>query len=523
MDKHYRTVRTVEAQGAGATSDMHEFRMTPYSNGTTVLMTVYQPRPYDLTTNPRFNIESGMGWIVEGVFQEIEIDTGRLVFEWRSLDHVDPSQAWTLPGSTDTSGTGLDEKKPWDYFHLNSIDKNADGDYLISARHTSAIYKLSGKDGSIMWQLGGNSPSFEQVNFQFSYQHHARWILENDTHTQFSFYDNGGNGYNRTGNFSHGWIIEIDHEAKTATKIKEWGAPEAKGGLLSTSQGNMQMLPNGGCHIGWGEHAYFSEHTADGTTVMYAQVAKRSSNVMVYRSGKYNWTGEPLTNPALWTYSLSEQDNTAFWVSWNGATKVRSWNFYAGLTASGPWEYVGNISKTGFETEYHIRGFAPWSYAEAVDGDGKALGTSVIAKTFVPSQSLRASCGDRGCDHAKRVDTEHQVPYEATFQVAALSTERGYNTSHYYEDLSDTEDDDDASPDHTTAFARLLLIFAAATIGLCLWKRSSLQRMMDAAVRRSLARSGYGRYKQVRQKEDAEGFDSNSWLSSGYSTPELLS
>ena len=36
---------------------------------------------------------------------------------------------------------------------------------------------------------------------------------------------------------------------------------------------------------------------------MYAKVADRASNVMIYRSNKYNWTAQPLTKPALWTYS----------------------------------------------------------------------------------------------------------------------------------------------------------------------------------------------------------------------------
>ena len=176
MDRNYRIVKTIESSGAGASSDMHEFKMTPYSDGTTALMTVYQPRQYDLTTNPRFNIRNGMGWIVEGVFQEVDIETGAVLFEWRSLDHVDPGLSWTLPGTTDTSGDGLHEQTPWDYFHINSVDKNEDGDYLISARHVSAIYKLSGVDGSIMWEMGGMNPTFEQTNFNFSYQHHARWV-----------------------------------------------------------------------------------------------------------------------------------------------------------------------------------------------------------------------------------------------------------------------------------------------------------------------------------------------------------
>ena len=445
MDQSYRTIKTVEASGAGASSDMHEFRFTPHSDGTSALLTVYQPRQYDLTTNPRFNVKGGMGWVVEGVFQEIEIDTGRLIFEWRSLDHIDPGEAWTLPSGSDTSGDGLHEQSPWDYFHLNSIDKNQEGDYLISARHVSALYRLSGKDGSIMWQMGGANPSFEQTNFVFSYQHHVRWVSENSTHEVISFYDNGSNTFNSTAQFSHGWIIVIDKQAQTATKTMEWGAPEPEGGLMSGSQGNMQLLPNGGCHIGWGEHSYFSEHLADGTCVQYGKLALRASNVMIYRSNKYNWTALPETKPALWTYSKfgtignrDREQKMVFYVSWNGATEVRSWNFYTSDSPSGPWEFVASENKTGFETTHRSRAYREWAYAEALDAQDRVLMDSVIARTFVPSPGLRKHCGAGFCDRSRKVrkeDNDH-VAYQAHIDVEEqyLSPNRGFNTTHYYRD-----------------------------------------------------------------------------------------
>ncbi|THZ82942.1 hypothetical protein D6C84_05363 [Aureobasidium pullulans] len=448
MDKHYRIVKTVESSGAGASSDMHEFRLTPYSNGTTALMTVYQPRQYDLTTNPKFQIQNGMGWIVEGVFQEIEIDTGRVVFEWRSTDHLDPSLTYTFPGRTDTSGNGLTEKTPWDYFHINSIDKNQDGDYLISARHMAAIYKLSGVDGSIMWEMGGANPTFHQTNFNFSSQHHARWVSENETHTILTFYDNASNGFNRTDKFSHGYVVSIDHIANTATMIKEYGAPESSGGMLSGSQGNMQILPNGNVHLGWGEHPYFSEHTADGSAVMYAKVAYRASNVMIYRSHKFPWVGQPLTKPALWTYSKTndEKSGMVFYVSWNGATEIASWNFYASANRSGPFNLVGNTKKTGFETTMRYNNVTTWGFAEALDKDGNALERSVIQKTFVPSVTLRDSCDEWACGKAEPIRDEdaHYDPYS---QVKAeyLSNNRGFNTSAYYAELPETAAEHEAA------------------------------------------------------------------------------
>jgi len=523
MDKNYRIVKTIESSGAGASSDMHEFKMTPYTDGTTALMTVYQPRQYDLTTNPRFNIQNGMGWIVEGVFQEVDIETGNVLFEWRSLDHVDPGMSWTLPSSTDTSGDGLHEQSPWDYFHINSVDKNEDGDYLISARHVSAIYKLSGVDGSIMWEMGGNNPTFEQTNFNFSYQHHARWVYENTTHTILSFYDNGSNTFNATGKFSHGWIISLDHIANTATKIAQWGAPEPAGGLLSGSQGNMQLLPDGNCHIGWGEHAYFSEHTSDGTPVMYAKVAERASNVMIYRSNKYNWTAQPLTKPALWTYSRigNRRSGMRFYVSWNGATEVASWNFYASNSSSGTFELIGNATKTGFETEYAFPAVALWTYAEAVDVYGRALERSVTQRTFIPSPGLVPFCDNRGCNTAEKTPEENATAYNTSVHVDQryLSPNRGFDTTHYYQDSPN-------SIVHKTlqvgsivaiAVAALVVLGVIAIVGLRslgsdkpghdensvlpVWLTERVNELRQGLGRTELGSRVLGRYSRLEEKE----------------------
>ncbi|KAK0948096.1 hypothetical protein LTR29_000620 [Friedmanniomyces endolithicus] len=535
MDQNYRVVRTVDSSGAGASGDMHEFKMTPFSNGTTVLMTVYQPRQYDLTVNPRFNVERGMGWVVEGVFQEVEIETGRLVFERRSLDHVDPGLSWTMPGTTDTSGDGLDEETPWDYFHVNSIDKDIEGDYLISARHVSAIYKLSGEDGHIMWQMGGNAATIHTTNFVFSYQHHARWISENATHTTLSFYDNGSNSYNQTNIFSHGWIVSIDHVTATATMIQEWGAPEPEGGLLSGSQGSMQMLPNGGCHIGWGEHAYLSEHTVDGSAVMYGKLADRASNVMIYRSNKYNWTGTPETKPALWTYSKAGS-RMAFFVSWNGATEVQSWNFYTADNASGNYSLVGNARKAGFETEFHAPAMKQWAYAEALDADGRPLSASVVARTFEPSASLAQYCNDRGCDHSQQTDDDNLVPYETDFSVADryLSPQRGFNTQSYYAEVPSNHtgtfnkaETGSTKKSSATLTREAVLVaigaligFGTMTLGILIHSQGLFQRLeplADSISRRtgrwtdSVSRSAFGsrvlgRYTRVREKE-VEGLE----------------
>ncbi|KAL6231327.1 hypothetical protein BDW75DRAFT_233699 [Aspergillus navahoensis] len=415
MDSHYHIVKTVVPGGGMAASDMHEFKLI--NNGQTALMTVYQQRQFDMSI---WNIKGGMGWLMESVFQEIDVESGKVLFEWRSLDHVDPSVSYTYPGHTDTSGTGLEPRSPWDYFHINSVDKNADGDYIISSRHTCAIYKISGRDGSIIWTLHGANPTFENTNFSFSQQHDARWLSENSTHTLLSLYNNGFNGFNRTHDYSSGMIILIDHVNKTATQLHDY-APQNHD-MISSSQGNMQVLPNGNIFMGWGNNAYVSEHDAEGNLLLWGYIDK--GNIMNYRAQKFQWEGNPTDIPALWTYSKSSDRSasTTFYVSWNGATRVKHWQFYGSNNSTGNYTLLGKTPKDGFETTYIVPGFFRYTYAEALDMKGKVLGKSREHFTFTPSPVLQAYCEETNCENTQA----YGVPGEEGAQ--ALIPEAGLNT-----------------------------------------------------------------------------------------------
>ena len=431
MDERYRVVQTVEAVGSAPTTDMHEFRLI--NKGKTALVTIYQPRQYDLG---KFGIGPGLGWVQDSLFQEIDVESGELLFEWRALDHIAPSFSYTCIDCTDTSGNGLTRDTPWDFFHINSIDKNLDGDYLISARHVAAVYKISGKDGSIIWQLNGANPTFRNANLHFSSQHHALWVQENQTHTVISLFDNASNTFNITNRESRGMLIGINHVKRTATKLREWLAPEEKG-VLSGSQGNMQILPNRNVFIGWGDHAFYSEHLDSGEAVMYAKLAYWGSDVMMYRCNKYPWTGRPLTAPALWTYSRTGTNDSSlmFYVSWNGATEVHSWNFYTANAASGPWTMTGTQRRTGFETEYQVPFMREWAFAEAVDRSGVPLKRASVIRTFVPSDLIVDGCNDRGCNAIPPLAADEEfdksmpaVPNRGQNYTA----DRGYDTARYY-------------------------------------------------------------------------------------------
>ena len=412
--------------GGMASSDMHEFKLI--NDGRTALMTVYQQRQFDMSP---WNIKTGVGWVMESVFQEVDVETGRVLFEWRSLDHVDPSLSYTYPDHTDTSGTGLDPSSPWDYFHINSIDKNKDGDYLISSRHTCAVYKISHKDGSIMWRLHGENPTFSNINFSFSQQHDARWLFENTTHTMLSVYNNGYNGYNKTHSQSSGMLLLLNHVNNTAVQVRDYVAPGSKG-LLSSSQGNMQMLSNRHVVMGWGNNAYVSEHDAHGNLVLWGYFSK-DPGFMNYRAQKFLWDGNPTDVPALWTYAKtpSPSSPTTFYTSWNGATRVQSWRFYGAQNATGPFVRLNNgTAKTGFETSYTYAHFYPWTYAEALDAHGHVLSKSAHTYTFVPSPELQPYCDTLSCGDADSYGYPGEVRSQPSIPPMGVSTVPWIDPSH---------------------------------------------------------------------------------------------
>ena len=74
------------AAGNGYQADLHEFRITPRG---TAFITVYNHIPYDLSSlgGP------ANGTVIDGVAQEMDVATGKVVWEWHSIDHVPLSES----------------------------------------------------------------------------------------------------------------------------------------------------------------------------------------------------------------------------------------------------------------------------------------------------------------------------------------------------------------------------------------------------------------------------------------------
>ena len=116
------------------------------------MITIYYEVPADLTS-----IGGPVdGRLVTGFVQEVDVATGEVVFEWRSREHVPLSESTV---------TNLTAAGNVDYFHLNSIAVDRDGHLLLSARHTSCVYKINRRTGKVIWRLGGKDSDFTRRDF----------------------------------------------------------------------------------------------------------------------------------------------------------------------------------------------------------------------------------------------------------------------------------------------------------------------------------------------------------------------
>lgn len=396
MDSNYSAINTVRTGGNAPPADQHEFNVI--NNGASALVTAYGQVPYDLTS---LNVTSGIGWVLNCMFQEVDVATGVVLFQWSAIDHVPISDSMIALGSTDVSGTGASPRSPFDYFHLNAVDKLPSGDYLISSRHVSTVYCISAIDGSITWRLSSQRQSdFNVTGFTFGFQHDARFVSQNSTHMVVSIYDNGSNGFANVNNQSAGMLIALNMNTKVATLEQQYLWPFTNG-LLSASQGNLQLIGNistGNKFMGGGSWPAVAEFTNDGTAVFAASMNNGlQGDVMSYRAYTFNWTSTPAnTVPAAYAYSMSSNSSTTVYVSWNGATEVASWRVY-GATNIVNLAIIGSVNRTGFETMFTSSRHYTYTLVEALDSSGNGIRNSSVTPVFVPSVRLAPACNSQQC------------------------------------------------------------------------------------------------------------------------------
>jgi hypothetical protein len=278
-DAHYRPIAEVRA-GNGYQADGHEFVITPRN---TALVLAYREATADLTSIGG----SAHQKVIDGVVQEIDVASGKVVFQWDSADHVPYAQSeQPLPASPDT---------PWDWFHVNAVKLDGDN-LLVDARDTWAAYEISRRDGRILWQLGGKASSFT-VRAAAGQALNAAGSLVAWQHDPeplgggyYSFFDNESAGTANTGSgavselpYSRVVLVRVDQRNHTATLVR---ADVQPAGLSASSQGDAQPEPGGRTFVGWGSLPYLSEFDRRGAVVFNAEFP---TGVNTYRAYRFAW------------------------------------------------------------------------------------------------------------------------------------------------------------------------------------------------------------------------------------------
>ncbi len=360
INSRYQVVARVHG-GNGLPADLHEFQIVP---GKVAYITAFNPIRCDL----RSQKGQREGAIVDTAIQEIDMSTGLVRWEWHSLDHVGADESEVEPPKDST---------PWDYFHLNSIDPQPDGDLLISARSTWAAYELHGGSGRILWRLGGTDSSFKMgPGTRMAWQHDGRMLEDGE----LTFFDDGSNPPIHSQ--SRGVRLQLDMTHKVARLL--FAYTHRNPPLLAASQGNMQTLPSGNALVGYGGVPAISEYARDGSLLLDAHMP---FDMSFYRAFRFPWQGRPLTPPAVAAGLNNTGEETIVHASWNGATGVAAWRVLAG-SAPGSLKAISEIRSQGFESSLTLPKRYSYVQVQALDGTGATLASSVAAHVGSYAASL---------------------------------------------------------------------------------------------------------------------------------------
>jgi hypothetical protein len=343
VDSTYKEIARVRA-GNGFAADVHELLITPEN---TALITIYNSKTIDLTpiggpaAHPTF----------DSIVQEIDIATGKVLFEWHSLDHVGIEDSWSPILS------------PFDYFHINSIDVDLDGNLLVSARNTWGVYKLDRKSGAVIWRLGSKSTDFELgPGVQFMYQHDARAHPDGT----ITLYDDGAGDASHQ---SRAIRIGLSMADRRAVLLQEFLHPNP---ITAVAMGNAQFLSNGNVVVGWGTAPFVTEFGPLGDVRFDATFDGDAWN---YRAFRNTWTAKPAHPPSIAVKRRGT--GAAVYASFNGSTETAYWSVLGGA-ARNALKPLAVTKRNGFETAINVRNAPTHIAVRALDAHKRPIATSRV-------------------------------------------------------------------------------------------------------------------------------------------------
>ncbi len=344
INQNYKVIKRLTAK-KGFTSDLHEFTITKLNTASFIGV---KQVPANLTKygGPK------KGYINNYSIQEVDLFTGKLLFFWNVLAHVNPADS-KVPASSAKSTNNI-----WDCFHVNSVQEGPNNTLLVSMRNMWAIYNIDKKTGKIIWQLGGKKSDFAiGPNAKFSWQHDAR----HRTGNRISLFDNdccasSGSSSPRP---AHGLILKLNFKKMTATAVRTYYHDPL---LIVPTQGNLQKLSNGNPFFGWGQSPYVSEYRPAGNTpknpsLNFLYDMQFPGHNISYRAFKNKWVGLPYYPPSIAAIRLRD-GVTRVYASWNGSTETVAWQVLAGSTRK-KLSKVRRSPRIGFETKIKVNSVGP--------------------------------------------------------------------------------------------------------------------------------------------------------------------
>jgi hypothetical protein len=342
-DSSYHVIAHVKA-GHGYFADQHTFLLTP--QGTALIECYHETR------------RAGRK-VYDGIVQEIDLASGRVLFEWHSLDHV--------PLSDSYEPAPRNPNEPYDYFHINSVGLAPDGNLLISSRHTWTVFEVDRHTGRIIWRLGGKHSDFKLgPGARFAWQHNPMPVGPNE----LRIFDNESNGQPREP-VSRVITLRLNYQRRTATLVSSLEHPAR---LSAPSQGNSELLSGGDVFVGWGRLGRFSEFGPNGRLLLDAVFPPGYDT---YRAYRFPWAGDPSTRPAV--AAQRNGPDTDLQAFWNGATNVARWEILAG-SAPDSLDQVETVPWNGLDTRTRVRTSANWVQVAAEDAGGNLVATSAPAR-----------------------------------------------------------------------------------------------------------------------------------------------
>ncbi|KAJ6160383.1 hypothetical protein N7470_003779 [Penicillium chermesinum] len=358
FDNQYRLIKQIRG-GGHKLADQHEFL---FYDDDSAVFTVFDPEIRDLT--PYGATSASQQWILDNKIQKVNISSNRVLWEWSSLDHVDPIGT-NLTLQSGNAGLGTNSSQVWHYFYMNAFDVDPNTDtYLISARNFAL-----GDDVDFCWQHDTRMHR-KYLNYESKGSKEIISFFDNSAH------ENPAGGPDlKARKYSAGKVVELDTATKQAKLIAIFRAP---GDLSVRSQGNLQLLSNGNAFINWGYNGALLEHKPDGTTIFYSGLdsGKLGLGTENYRAFKFEWHALPYEEPALMAFK--EANGTSLSVSWNGDTETRTWKFFEKLNTGR--HFLGSSARSGFETSFRTSRHPENVIAEAFDSQGRRLVSSPVAK-----------------------------------------------------------------------------------------------------------------------------------------------